>query len=47
MSLNDIKGLSLACNWTFGIAPAQPEEARLLGLLERIRRTCSITSAAR
>ena len=47
MSLNDIKGLSLACNWTFGIAPAQPEEARLLGLLERIRRTGSIASAAR
>ena len=47
MSMNDIKGLSLACNWTFGIAPVQPEEARLLGLLERIRRTGSIASAAR
>ena len=47
MSLNDIKGLSLACNWTFGVTPAQPEEARLLGLLERIRRTGSIASAAR
>jgi len=47
MSMNDIKGLSLACNWTFGIAPVQPEEARLLGLLERIGRTGSIASAAR
>ena len=47
MSMNDIKGLSLACNWTFGVTPAQPEEARLLGLLERIGRTGSIASAAR
>ncbi len=47
MSLDDIKGPSLACNWTFGINPVQPEEARLLGLLERIRRTGSIASAAR
>ncbi len=47
MSLDVIKGLSLACNWTFGVNPVQPEEARLLGLLERIRRTGSIASAAR
>lgn len=47
MSIDDIKGLSLACNWTFGINPVQPEEARLLGLLERVRRTGSIASAAR
>ncbi len=47
MSSDSIKGLSLACSWTFGGKPAQPEEARLLGLLERIRRTGSIASAAR
>jgi molybdate transport repressor ModE-like protein len=47
MSPNNIKGLSLACNWTFGPNTVQPEEARLLGLLERIRRTGSIASAAR
>lgn len=47
MSADDIKGLALACNWTFCGNPAQPEEARLLGLLERIRRTGSIASAAR
>ena len=47
MSLSDIKGLSLACNWIFGANPVQPEEARLLGLLERIQRTGSIASAAR
>lgn len=47
MSLNDIKGLALACSWTFGGNPALPEETRLLGLLDRIRRTGSIASAAR
>lgn len=47
MSLNDIKGLALACSWTFGSNPSLPEEMRLLGLLERIRRTGSIASAAR
>lgn len=47
MSSDSIKGLALACSWTFGGNPVQPEEARLLGLLERIRRTGSIASAAR
>jgi molybdate transport repressor ModE-like protein len=47
MSSDSIKGLALACSWTFGGSPALPEEARLLGLLERIRRTGSIASAAR
>ncbi len=47
MSSDNIKGLALACSWTFGENPVQPEEARLLGLLERIRRTGSIASAAR
>jgi len=47
MSSDSIKGLALACSWTFGGSPALPEEARLLGLLDRIRRTGSIASAAR
>lgn len=47
MSSDSIKGLSLACSWVFGGNPMQPEEARLLGLLERIGRTGSIASAAR
>jgi len=47
MSLESIKGLSLNCSWTFGGTPVPSEEARLLGLLEGIRRTGSIASAAR
>jgi molybdate transport repressor ModE-like protein len=47
MSQKNIKGLSLVCHWSTGERPSQPEEARLLGLLERIRRTGSIASAAR
>lgn len=47
MSSDGIKKLSLACSWTFGGNPAQPEEVRLLSLLERILRTGSIASASR
>lgn len=47
MSSDSIKGLSLTSSWTFGGTPALSEEARLLGLLEGIRRTGSIASAAR
>ncbi len=47
MSSDVIKGISLACHWTFDGSPDQPEETRLLALLGRIRRTGSIASAAR
>jgi molybdate transport repressor ModE-like protein len=47
MSLIDIKGLVLACHWQLGEAKAVPESARLLVLLDRIRRTGSIASASR
>lgn len=47
MSPGDIKGMVLTCYWAFGGSPLQPEETRLLALLDRIRRTGSIASAAR
>ncbi|MBI4988125.1 MAG: helix-turn-helix transcriptional regulator [Rhodocyclales bacterium] len=47
MSQKNIKGLSLVCHWSTGERPSQPEEARLLGLLERIRLGGSIAAAAR
>ena len=47
MSQKNIKGLSLVCHWSTGERPSLPEEARLLGLLERIRQGGSIAAAAR
>lgn len=47
MSLNNILDVKCRFNWVFGQGATRLDESRLFDLLERIRRTGSIASAAR